>query len=200
MLNLTRLHLGIAHESQFQGLGIRRPLKRNILVDLEQAGFPAAHELIAAAVDWYQGHFGYLFALQAGAKRLDLDGKEVSTVTESEQDAALKKIKEGQKAFIERNEHNATKTLATLRAARRIPDDQLRKLEAPPMKVPSELTRLHEALAAADAAWAGPGDTGLRTALTSAALTVVIKEAQSLINSFTNATQAETASPDKPPL
>jgi len=23
MLNLTRLHLGIAHESQFQGLGIR---------------------------------------------------------------------------------------------------------------------------------------------------------------------------------
>jgi len=25
MLNLTRLHLGIAHESQFQGLGIRFP-------------------------------------------------------------------------------------------------------------------------------------------------------------------------------
>jgi len=24
MLNLTRLHLGIAHESQFQGLGIKR--------------------------------------------------------------------------------------------------------------------------------------------------------------------------------
>jgi hypothetical protein len=24
MLNLTRLHLGIAHESQFQGLGISR--------------------------------------------------------------------------------------------------------------------------------------------------------------------------------
>src|SRR5262245_29179933 len=27
MLNLTRLHLGIAHESQFQGLGIRREAK-----------------------------------------------------------------------------------------------------------------------------------------------------------------------------
>jgi hypothetical protein len=25
MLNLTRLHLGIAHESQFQGLGISPP-------------------------------------------------------------------------------------------------------------------------------------------------------------------------------
>jgi hypothetical protein len=25
MLNLTRLHLGIAHESQFQGLGISQP-------------------------------------------------------------------------------------------------------------------------------------------------------------------------------
>jgi len=28
MLNLTRLHLGIAHESQFQGLGISRALQR----------------------------------------------------------------------------------------------------------------------------------------------------------------------------
>ena len=31
MLNLTRLHLGIAHESQFQGLGIRVCLIRSHL-------------------------------------------------------------------------------------------------------------------------------------------------------------------------
>src|SRR5262249_58556804 len=30
MLNLTRLHLGIAHESQFQGLGIMGPKKRTV--------------------------------------------------------------------------------------------------------------------------------------------------------------------------
>jgi hypothetical protein len=29
MLNLTRLHLGIAHESQFQGLGIMPHTARN---------------------------------------------------------------------------------------------------------------------------------------------------------------------------
>jgi hypothetical protein len=31
MLNLTRLHLGIAHESQFQGLGIRHPWGASVL-------------------------------------------------------------------------------------------------------------------------------------------------------------------------
>src|SRR5262249_58940733 len=179
-------------KSFFENPRLRRPLKRNILADLEQAGFPAPRDLTAAAVNFYQGHFGYLLALQAGAKRIDLEGKEVGTVTELEQDTACKKFKEGQKAHSEKNAYNATKTLATLHAARRIPDDQLRKLEAPiPAKpsVPSELTRLHEALAAADAAWAGPGDKSLRDAMTSAALGVVIKEAQSLINSFTKATE-----------
>jgi hypothetical protein len=32
-LNLTRLHLGIAHESQFQGLGIRLKKKSRLLPD-----------------------------------------------------------------------------------------------------------------------------------------------------------------------
>src|SRR5262249_61635605 len=31
MLNLTRLHLGIAHESQFQGLGIRRTIADKLI-------------------------------------------------------------------------------------------------------------------------------------------------------------------------
>jgi ProP effector len=170
-----------------------RPLKRNILADLEQADFPAAHDLIAAAVNWYESNFSYLYALQAGAKRIDLNGKEVGTVTELEQAAALKKIKERKKFLSERyGGYNATKTLATLHAAGRIPDDQLRKLEAPPIPVKTkpaaapELTRVHEALAAAQTAWAGSGDTSLRAALTSAALGVVIKEAQSVIDSFTD--------------
>ena len=61
------------------------------------------------------------------------------------------------------------------------------------MKPPAapELTRVHEALTAAEAAWAGPGDTSLRVALTSAALSVVIKEAQSVIDGFTNAGDAK---------
>jgi sRNA-binding protein len=170
---------------------LRRPLKQNILVDLERDGFPVAHDLITAAVDWYKSHFGYLYALQAGAKRVDLEGKEVGTVTESEQAGAQKEIQERKKLLNERNGLNAAKTLVALHAARRIPDDQLRKLEAPSMtpkaKAPPtlpDLIRLHEAVAAADAAWTGPGDANLRAALTSAALGIVIKEAQSVINSL----------------
>jgi hypothetical protein len=33
MLNLTRLHLGIAHESQFQGLGITANPSLNFRID-----------------------------------------------------------------------------------------------------------------------------------------------------------------------
>ena len=175
----------------FQNPKLRRPLKRNIQADLELAGFPAAHELITAALDWYKSHFGYQYALQAGAKRIDLEGNEVGTVTESEQAGAQKEIQERKKLLNERNGLNAAKTLVALHAARRIPDDQLRKLEAPSMtpkaKAPPtlpELIRLHEAVAAADAAWTGPDDANLRAALTSAALGIVIKEAQSVINSL----------------
>ena len=39
MLNLTRLHLGIAHESQFQGLGITR-LISSIFVETSPGGRP----------------------------------------------------------------------------------------------------------------------------------------------------------------
>jgi sRNA-binding protein len=176
----------------FEDPQLRRPLKKNILVDLEQAGFPAAHDLIRAALDWYESHFGYLYALHAGAKRIDLNGKEVGTVTELEQAAALKKITEGKKLRKERNGFNATKTVAALHAAGRIPDDQLRKLDAPPMPITRpptapELKRVHEALAAAESAWTGSGDANLRAALTSAALGIVMKEAQSVIDSFTDA-------------
>jgi sRNA-binding protein len=71
----------------------RKPLKRGIVLDLEKDGFPEA-AYAARAVDWYQSHFGYQYALQAGVKRIDLHGKEVGTVTEQEQYAAQTKIKE----------------------------------------------------------------------------------------------------------
>jgi sRNA-binding protein len=63
---------------------MRRPLKNNILADLQKDGFPAAYELLSAGLHWYQSHFGYQYSLQAGARRIDLTGKEVSTVTEQE--------------------------------------------------------------------------------------------------------------------
>jgi sRNA-binding protein len=115
----------------------RRPLKKNIITDLEKDSFPAARELMVAALDWYQNHFGYLGSLQAGVKRVDLHGKEVDTITEQERNNALKKIQEGrqkqQEKERERGFGNSTATLRSLHAAGRIPDDQLKKLDAQPM-------------------------------------------------------------------
>jgi sRNA-binding protein len=62
----------------------RRPLKKTIVDDLIEDGFPVAREPLMAAVDWYKSHFGYRYAMQAGAERIDLYGKSVGKVTERE--------------------------------------------------------------------------------------------------------------------
>src|ERR1700751_1676729 len=69
-----------------------RPLKKNIVADLQKDGIASSAELIAATVHWYQPHIGYEYCLKAGAKRLDLAGNEVGSVTASEQHVAEKKI------------------------------------------------------------------------------------------------------------
>jgi sRNA-binding protein len=71
----------------------RRPLKNSIVADLQKDGFGVATVLLQAGVEWYKSHLGYLHSLQVGAKRLDLKGKEVGTVTREESLAAFKKIK-----------------------------------------------------------------------------------------------------------
>ena len=110
----------------FVGPRPRRPLKKNITADLQQDGFPAAYELIASAVEWYQSHFGYQYSLETGARRINLNGKEVGTVTEQEHLAAEKKIKESKAILAERK----SATLQTLYATDQIPDDHLKKLDA----------------------------------------------------------------------
>ena len=170
---------------------LRRPLKKNITADVQQDGFPATYELIAGAVEWYQSHFGYQYSLETGARRINLNGKEVGTVTEQEHLAAEKKIKEGKAFLAERK--NAT--LQTLYAADQIRDDHLKKLDAPTMKakaattepappaqISPELTRLHEALLAANAALTGPGDPELQRAMATAALGVMAREARRLMD------------------
>jgi sRNA-binding protein len=63
---------------------LRRPLKKTIVDDLLSDGFAVAPDLIRASVEWYQSNLGYQYAMQAGSKRLNLNGKEVGTVTEQE--------------------------------------------------------------------------------------------------------------------
>jgi sRNA-binding protein len=70
----------------------RRPLKHNIVADLTKDGVTLAHELLRASINWYESHFGYQYSLEAGAKRIDLHGKEDGTVTEQEQRNARKYV------------------------------------------------------------------------------------------------------------
>jgi ProP effector len=72
----------------FEEPKLRRPLKKNILTDLHEDGVQFTAEETAAAVKWYESHFAYQYALQAGAKRVDLTGREAGTVTPAEQRSA----------------------------------------------------------------------------------------------------------------
>jgi sRNA-binding protein len=82
----------------------RLPLKANIIDDLEKAKV-LNNAKLAQALDWYQSHFSYQYCLKAGAVRVDLNGSRAGTVTPSEQQQALKQIRE-RKAEL-REEHKA---------------------------------------------------------------------------------------------
>jgi sRNA-binding protein len=74
----------------------KRPLKKNITLDLERDGTLDADRR-EAAVGFYTRDWCYERCLQAGVKRVDLNGKPVGTVTEQEQLEARKRV-EQQKA------------------------------------------------------------------------------------------------------
>jgi sRNA-binding protein len=112
----------------------RRPLKKDILADLHAAGFPFTRDETAEGVDWYESNFAYQYALQAGAKRIDLDGREAGTVTPMEQrNAELYVARRKQEAQRDRDLLPAVRTTLALHRAGEVPDDALRKINAPPV-------------------------------------------------------------------
>jgi sRNA-binding protein len=163
---------------------LRRPLKNTIIADLEEDCFPATYDLLVAAVDWYKSHYGYQYALEAGAKRLDLNGKVVGTVTQTEADTAQKKIAADKQRWNERSAPYRTPPVTTATMARP------KTITPPPPSPPPPaipaiapiLTRCHETLMAANAAYIGPGDVILKAALVNAALGVLVQEAQRVID------------------
>ncbi len=88
--------------------------------------------MLVHAVKFYQNNFGYRYKILAGAGKINLDGKEVSIVTESEFLRTQKGIKEDKAKLRERNESNPI-TTARVYQSRQIPDDQLKKIDALPM-------------------------------------------------------------------
>src|SRR5713226_4196544 len=123
----------------FEDPHLRRPLENNIISDLEKDGAPLEYGLLVRAVEFYQTHFGYRYNILAGARKINLDGKEVSIVTESEFLNTQKKIREDKAKLRERNEANPI-TTARVYQSRQIPDDQLKKIDAlPMMKAPMKI-------------------------------------------------------------
>jgi sRNA-binding protein len=193
--NTIRMLVSEYPKTFFEDPELRRPLKKNIEADIQKDGFGASFELIQAGVDFYRSHFGYRRNLLTGAKRIDITGKEGVSVTAAEYAMARKKLHEDKQRLAENNLMNATKTVAALHHKGRIPDDQLKKLDAPPLpratptvvvkqstSIVPELARLHDAFMAANAMLASSSNIELRNAMTSAALGVVIKEAQRVID------------------
>jgi sRNA-binding protein len=117
----------------FENPKLRRPLKNDILGDLYKDGVPFTAEETAAAVEWYKSHFSYRYAVQAGAKRVDLDGREAGTVTPAEQRAAELYIARRKQEKQDRDLPPAVRTTLALHRAGEVPDDALRKITVLPV-------------------------------------------------------------------
>lgn len=81
--------------------GRRRPLKHNIILDLEKERV-LNHEALVQILDWYMSHFVYRHGIIAGADRIDLNGRKVGTVTPTEQAEARAWITARKKEMAER--------------------------------------------------------------------------------------------------
>jgi sRNA-binding protein len=171
----------------------RRPLRKDITADItKDKHFVVAPEMITAAVEWYKTHIGYDYAMSiAGAKRIDLDGKEVGTVTEQEALGAKQRIDEINRKNNERAAQSGpVKILSGMHASGRISDDAVKKLDATPMPptsrsktataVAPEFAQLYETITAANAAVVSISDATIRAVVAKATLDAVIKKAQEI--------------------
>ena len=119
---------------------LKRPLKKNILVDLDHEQVLTDDAQREAAISFYTSDWDYLATVQVGAKRVDLRGHEVGTVTMQEQIDAEKRVKAKKEELKERRK--AERVLGPIEVARRlhadgkIPTNSLSKITAPPIEAP----------------------------------------------------------------
>jgi sRNA-binding protein len=163
---------------------LKRPLKKNLQDDLRDESAINAE----ATVSYYTRSWDYLSSLQAGADRIDLNGKKAGTVTESEARAAARQVAEEKQKLKEKRaieQRDAIAAVHRLHANGHIPDDQLRKIDAPraiELKRPANpLARLESILARTVKLLADDGDETLQAALVATSLKVLMQEAQKVI-------------------
>jgi sRNA-binding protein len=168
----------------------RRPLKQDITADIiKDNSLEVSPELITAAVDWYKSNIGYEgFAMSIpGAKRINLDGEAVGTVTEQEAIAAQQRIDDFHK---DKNERTAAlgpvKVLNQMHDRGQISDCGVKKLDAPQpptitktkaTAIAPEFAALYEILNAANVSVIG-SDPTMRAIVAKMLLNKVIKKFQ----------------------
>jgi sRNA-binding protein len=179
---------------------LKIPLKKNIILDLEKDRV-LDDEKRQSAVRFYQQDWGYQRMLVAGAKRIDLNGQTVGTVTEQEEIEARKRVQTEKQEHREKVKTQSPITVVrNLHANGKISTDQLSKITAPPLnkEIPMVKTKTPEhtptpaptngaGLAQLRALWAyvdalhSQTNATLQAAVTAAALKVFVAEANKLI-------------------
>ena len=121
----------------FTEKSLKRPLKKNILADLEKDRV-LDDEQREAAVSFYTKDWNYEWTLLAGAKRINLSGEEVGVVTELEAREAQNRVRaqkeEHRRALASR--HSPAEHARSLLADGKIPTDLLSKINAVPLPMP----------------------------------------------------------------
>jgi sRNA-binding protein len=151
----------------------RRPLKKNIAADvIADKILQVADEAIIAAITWYQSNIGYEgFAMSvAGAKRINLKGIEVGTVTQSEALEAQQRL-DDYHAKKNAEQNNPVRVLSNMHADGRVTDCGVRKVDAPTIAparttkaaaIAPEFAALYETLSIANATVNGISDPAMR--------------------------------------
>jgi sRNA-binding protein len=158
----------------------KRPLKKNIILDLEKDDI-LDNERREAAISYYTRDWNYEWKLEAGAKRIDLDGKEVGTVTETEAREAKERVRAAQE---EKNQTSKNVGVEVVTLPRR------EVATAPSFKPTAEvaayapLGRLRHLWESLEHISTNTDDIALRDALIVAALQVLITEATRLVESL----------------
>jgi sRNA-binding protein len=195
----------------FENPRVRRPLKRNILADLEKDGAPVDPELLPHVIRWYESHFGYQYQIRAGAKRIDLNGKEVQAISETEQHGAESYIAKRKQENQERGQSHWAKGISFLTKsttemsttpAKQLPittpPKQSLVTTSSPVRTPEQsmtseqsmspiqVAPIQSALNAVSRIMVDPYSPDIRRALVVTALGVVVAEAQKLSSDLQN--------------
>jgi sRNA-binding protein len=169
----------------FTNSTLKRPLKKNIILDLEKDNTLDADKR-EAAIGFYTKDWNYEHKLQAGVERIDLDGKRAGTVTEQEHTEAMQRVATQKAAAYNKQKlqfRDPIEVTRSLHDQGRISTDQLSKIPAPMKpKFDPALERLQSLLTNASAVLQKT-DPMLRTAVLTASLRVLIAETEKVISS-----------------